>query len=171
MWKFSLLYNFVNSAHTDMCDTSKESFAQGLHFFFLHLRASSNFWGRYDPKLKKTYIFPCNWVISLHKITCNASVQSSHQGIHFFSTPKTFEQFMGTLWSKTLKKTDVFPCSGVISSHRIMCKAYIGNSHLSLYVDLQGHWRSNRNLLTGACNCSSLATSCNQNLSHFANHR
>ena len=48
--KFSFLSNFVNAAHTDMYDTSKESCAQGLHFFYLHLRALSNLWGCYDPK-------------------------------------------------------------------------------------------------------------------------
>ena len=42
--KFSFLRNFVNSAHTDTCDASNESSAQGLHFFFLHLRAVSNIW-------------------------------------------------------------------------------------------------------------------------------
>ena len=47
--KFSFLRNFINSAHTDMYNTSKESCAQGLHFF---------------------------------------------------STPKSFEQFMGTLRPK-----------------------------------------------------------------------
>ena len=51
--KFSFFHNFVNSAHTDMYDTSNESCAQGLYFFFLHLRASSNLWGRYDPKTEK----------------------------------------------------------------------------------------------------------------------
>ena len=32
--KISFLHNFVNSTHTDMYDTSKESCAQGLCFFF-----------------------------------------------------------------------------------------------------------------------------------------
>ena len=36
-----------------MCDTFKKSCAQGLHFFFLHLRALSNVWRRYDPKMEK----------------------------------------------------------------------------------------------------------------------
>ena len=49
----NVLCNFVTSAHTDMYDTSEESCAQGLHFFFLHLRASSNLWGRDDPKTEK----------------------------------------------------------------------------------------------------------------------
>ena len=55
--KFSFLHNFVNSAHTDMYDTSNESCAQGLYFFFLRLRALSNLWGRYDDKTEKSRRF------------------------------------------------------------------------------------------------------------------
>ena len=55
--QFSFLYNFFNSAHTDMYDTSDEVCAQGLYFFVLHLRASSNLWGRYDPKTEKSRRF------------------------------------------------------------------------------------------------------------------
>ena len=51
--KIFFLCNFVNFAHRDMCDTSNESCAQGLYFFFLHLRTLSNLWGRYDPKTEK----------------------------------------------------------------------------------------------------------------------
>ena len=36
-----------------MYDTSKEICAQGLYFLFLHLRASTNLGGRYDPKTEK----------------------------------------------------------------------------------------------------------------------
>ena len=52
--KFSFLCHFINSAHGDMYDTSKKSCRQGLHFFFLRLRALSNLWGRYDPKTEKS---------------------------------------------------------------------------------------------------------------------
>ena len=55
--KFSLLCNFVNFAHRNMYDASKESCAQGLHFFFLHLRALSYLWGRYGPKTEKSFRF------------------------------------------------------------------------------------------------------------------
>ena len=50
---FLFFCNFVSCVDTDMHDTSKESCAQGLHFFFLHLRASSNLWGHYDPNTEK----------------------------------------------------------------------------------------------------------------------
>ena len=53
MSKFSFLTNFVNSAQRGMYNTSKESCVQGLDFIFLHLRALSNLWGRYDPKTEK----------------------------------------------------------------------------------------------------------------------
>ena len=53
MSKFSFLPIFVNSVHRGMYNTSKKSYVQGLHFIFLHLRALSNLWGRYDPKTEK----------------------------------------------------------------------------------------------------------------------
>ena len=34
---------------------------KGFISFFLYLRASSNLWGRYDPKTEKTDVFACNW--------------------------------------------------------------------------------------------------------------
>ena len=40
-----------------MYNTSKESCVQGLDFIFLHLRALSNLWGRYDPKTEKKLTF------------------------------------------------------------------------------------------------------------------
>ena len=55
--KFSFLTNFVNSAHRGMYNTSKESCVPGLDFIFLHLRALSNLWGRYDPKTEKKLTF------------------------------------------------------------------------------------------------------------------
>ena len=63
--KFSFLLFFVNSAHTDMYDTLKESCTQGLHFFFLYLKALSNLWGHYDPETEKTD-FLCVTVSFLH---------------------------------------------------------------------------------------------------------
>ena len=35
-------------------------------------------------KLKKTRFFACNCVKSSHRIRCNASIERSHQGFHFF---------------------------------------------------------------------------------------
>ena len=41
---FFFLYNFVSFTRRNMCDTSMEKCVLGLHFFFLHLRALTNFW-------------------------------------------------------------------------------------------------------------------------------
>ena len=54
---FFVLHNFVSFARRNMCDTSTESCVLWLHFFFLHLRALSNLWGRYDQKTKKLQVF------------------------------------------------------------------------------------------------------------------
>ena len=40
-----------------MYNTSKKSYVQGLDFIFLHLRALSNLWGRYDLKNWKKLTF------------------------------------------------------------------------------------------------------------------
>ena len=40
------------------------------------------------PKLKKAAFFACNCVISSHRIMCNASIERSHRGLHFFSLPR-----------------------------------------------------------------------------------
>ena len=85
MSKFSFLPNVVNSVHRGMYNTSKKSYVQGLDFIFLHLRALSNLWGRYDPKTeKKLTFFACNCVISSHRIKCNTCIESFYEGLHFF---------------------------------------------------------------------------------------
>ena len=43
-----------------MYDRSKESCAQGLHFFFLHRRALTIYGDVMTPKLKKADVFSCN---------------------------------------------------------------------------------------------------------------
>ena len=77
--KKKFLHNFVNSTHTDMYDTSNESCAQRHYFFLTYLRALSNLWGRYDPKTEKSRLFAHNWIISSHRIMCNASYESFTQ--------------------------------------------------------------------------------------------
>ena len=57
MSKFSFLPYFINSVHRGIYNTSKKSCAQRLDFFFLHLRALSYLWGRYDPKTEKKLTF------------------------------------------------------------------------------------------------------------------
>ena len=102
--KFSFLTNFVDSTHRGMYNTSKESSVQGLHFIFLHLRALSNLWGRYDPKTEKTDVFACNCVISSHRIKCNSCIESFYEGLHFLlPTLMSYEQYMRTLWPKSIK--------------------------------------------------------------------
>ena len=82
--KFSLLCNFVNFAHRNMYDAYKQSCAQGLHFFFLHLRALSYLWGRYDQKTKKSSRF-CLWLPFLHiESSVIPPLKAFYQGLHFF---------------------------------------------------------------------------------------
>ena len=91
------LCNFVNSAHTDMYDTSKASFAQELHFFFLHLRALSDLWGRYDPKLKKISCFLVTESF-LHIESCVMPLYKAlNKGFISFCTATRFDQYMRTL--------------------------------------------------------------------------
>ena len=82
--KFSLLPNFVNSAHRGMYNTSKESCVQGLDF----ISYTEEFWAIYGDvmtqKLKKRWLFACHCVISSHRIKCNTCIQSFYEELHFF---------------------------------------------------------------------------------------
>ena len=76
---------------------------------FLHLRASNNLWRRYDPKTEESRRFPCNRVISLRRIMYNASVESSHQGLHFiFLHLRLLKNLWGRYDPKTKKKQTFF---------------------------------------------------------------
>ena len=98
MSKFSFLSNFVNSAHRGMYNTSKESCVQGLDFFFLHLRASSNLWGRYDPKTEKKLTF---LLVTASFLLIESSVipvlKAFMKGFISSSTLTSYEQYMRTL--------------------------------------------------------------------------
>ena len=56
------------------------------------------------------------------------SKKSCAQGLHFFCTPKSFEQFMGMCYDPKTEN-GCFACKRVISSHRIMCSASIESSY------------------------------------------
>ena len=96
--KFSFLCNFVNSAYTDMYDTSNESCAQGLYFFFLHLSALSNLWRHYDPKTEKKNMFLLITESFLHIKSCVMLLLKASSRPSFpFLTLTSLEQYMGTL--------------------------------------------------------------------------
>ena len=58
---------------------------KGFISFFLHLRALSNLWGRYDPKTKKKLPFLLvTMSFSPHRIKCNTCIESFYEGLHFF---------------------------------------------------------------------------------------
>ena len=99
-WIWIWIRYFVNSAHTDMFYTSNESCAQELYFFFLHLRALSNLWGRYDPKTEKSRRCVHNWVISSHRIMCNASVKSFIQAFISFAYTDKLGAIYGDVMTK-----------------------------------------------------------------------
>ena len=48
--KIFIFFVTLSILHIQTYEISNESWAQGLHFLFLHLRALSNLWGRYDLK-------------------------------------------------------------------------------------------------------------------------
>ena len=98
MSKFAFLRNFVNSAHRDMYYTSKKSCVQGLDFFFLHLRALNNLWGRYDPKTEKMQTFLLITESFLHIESCvMLLLKASSRSSFLFLTLTSLEQYMGTL--------------------------------------------------------------------------
>ena len=78
---------FVTSSilHIETCMIPlSKAVTQGLDFIFLHLRALSNLWGRYDPKTEKSWLFACNCVISSHRIKCKTCIESFYEGLLFF---------------------------------------------------------------------------------------
>ena len=104
-----------------------ESCVLWLHFFFLHLRALSNLWGRYDLKTKKLQVFGLNNVISSHRIKINTSVESSYQYFHFsFLHQQNLSNLRGRYDPQTEKKYRFFPCNCTFSSSVIpLLKALI----------------------------------------------
>ena len=107
--KFSLLPNFVNSAHRGMYNTSKESCVQGLDFIFLHWKSFEQFMGTLWPKnLKKRWLFACHCVISSHRIKCNTCIQSFYEELHFFFLHWwAMSNIWGNYGLKTLKFDDL----------------------------------------------------------------
>ena len=118
-----------------MYDTSEESCAQGLHFFFLHLRASSNLWGRYDPKTEKSRRFSLSHIESCVIPLLKALIKGFVSFLHL----RLLSNLWGRCDSKTEKKQNVFPCNRVISSSRIICNASIESSHHGLHFFLYNH--------------------------------
>ena len=56
----------------------------------------------------------------------NTSKKSYVQELDFhFLTPKSLGAIYGDVMTQKLKKTDIFGCNCVISSHRIQCNTYI----------------------------------------------
>ena len=113
MSNFFFLHNFVSFLRRNMCDTSMERCALGLHFFFLHLRALSNLWERYDLKSKKKWQvcvwLACNRLISSHRINCNMSIERSHQYLHFsFLHQQALNYLRGRYDAKTEENADIF---------------------------------------------------------------
>ena len=73
---------------------------------FLHLRALSNLWGRYDLKTHCRF-FGCNCFISSHRIKCNTSIESFHQYFHFsFLHQQASSNLRERYDPKTEKKAD-----------------------------------------------------------------
>ena len=108
VWKFSFLCNFVNAAHTDMYDTSKESCAQGFHFCFTP-KSFKQFIGTLWPKNWKTQTFFLVTESFLYIESCIMPLlKALIMGFISFITPKSFEQFMGTLWPQNWKTQTFF---------------------------------------------------------------
>ena len=67
----------------------------------------------------------------------NTSKKSYVQGLHFIFTPKSFEQFMGTLWPKNWKKLTFLLVivsfllieSSVIPALKAFMKGFISSSY------------------------------------------
>ena len=111
----------------------------------------------WPKKLKKAAVFACNCVISPHRIKCNTCIESFYQGLHFFFL---HWRAMSNIWGhydlEAWKFDDLTVLCAVLSALRnLSLKPWANQDMLTLKV-IEGRWRSNRNLLTVACNCSRL---------------
>ena len=85
MSNFLFLHNFVSFARRSMCDISMERCVLGF-YFFLHLRALSNLWGRYDLKTKQksfwlvtvSFLYTESNVVYLLKGRINTFISASY---------------------------------------------------------------------------------------------
>ena len=107
---------------------------------FLHLRALSYLWGRYDPKTKKSCTFLLvTCVISSHRIKCNTCIESfTWRASFLLPTLMSYEQYMRTLWPKSMK---IWWFNRALCSliHLICSKRLIFETmSWSTFVDLQG---------------------------------
>ena len=99
---------FVTSSilHIETCMIPlSKAVHKGFISFFLHLRALSYLWGRYDPKTEKKLSFLLVTVPFLHiEIKCNTSTESFLWRASFLlPTLMSYEQYMRTLWPKSMK--------------------------------------------------------------------
>ena len=91
-------------------------------------QALSNLTGRYDPRTKKNQIFPCNCVISSHRVRYYTSIESCHRWLHF-----TFlhRQPLSYLWVPAISsKTATLTASKFhtqVDPYLILCKVYFSS--------------------------------------------
>ena len=93
----------------------------------------------------KSDFFPCNCVISSHRIKCNTSIESSQQYVHFiFLHRQAFSNLWGRYDPKNEKNAGFFPFVTVISSHGIKRYSSIKSCHQWLHFTfLRGRVLSN----------------------------
>ena len=133
---------FVTSSilHIETCIIPlSKAVHKGFISFFLHLRALSYLWGRYDPKTEKALVFPYDCAFSSHRIKCNTSTESFLWRASFLlPTLMSCEQYMRTLWPKSMK---IWWFNRALCSliHRICSKRLIFETmSWSTFVDLEG---------------------------------
>ena len=103
-----LFFLTLSILHIEACIIPlRKAVFKGLISFFLHWRALSNLWGRYDPKTEKRWLFACHCVISSHRIKCNTCIESFYEGLHFFLHWWAMTNIWGHYGLKTLKFDDL----------------------------------------------------------------
>ena len=112
------------------------------------------------PKNWKKLVFACDCAFSSHRIKCNTCTESFLWRASFLlPTLMSYEQYMRTLWPRSMKIWwfNRALCSLIhLSALRNLSLKPWANQHMLILKVIEGRWRSNRNLLTVACNCSRL---------------
>ena len=100
----------VISLYRIKCNIPIEISQQYLYFILFYWSTRFEFlYLTYDPKTKKKMRFlHCNYVLCLHRIKCNISIESSHQDLHFVFYTDELSTINAGILIKKLKKLRFF---------------------------------------------------------------
>ena len=109
------------------------------------------------PKLKKTDVFACNWGFLYIESCIMLELKAPFQTFISFSYTDEFGVICEDVMTKKHENLMIFQCFQQSDSPYLFYVTCLWNHKLvNVCWPSRSRWRSNRNLLTVACNCSIL---------------